>query len=289
MIVEPIKKSSGTDLESLRFQRDQLLIVGLGHESAVGSGDLNPMLSFISRVKESLKETVFSLPTLDFDFTSDRRTQDIVAKSNYYTTRAVLVPSIAGVQARMLDYIDYMERACAISQGIATMTIPDAKRLFASILENVSALEGMSLGVAIDVVTTHTKELEDIRKAYQGLHKGAQANRTERAFGEQYERVADFNEAMTRVEKLSGMTKILSSDKIRAQVDQTNEYVSKVLVRVKQKEIKIDPIVAKKLADLLFKLADETAFVASYINNASELFSCMDHQRDLLAERLPKT
>lgn len=276
----------GKDLPSLKYQKDLIRSYTLSQESFNNNNQMNPFIGFVMRLRDNIKETLLTLPTVNLSFSYDRVATDRIASASYFNARNITVACVPNMQAKMLDYIEYLEQCGDLSRRIAQTTIPDTRRFFSGILEDVAQLAGMKGAVSVEIISIYPEDKQRLVDRSMAIHKNGDKPLEVALFGNQYARMGDFVDASVRTDALIKLTKVINIDKLNKDVEFINEMVSKVILRIKQKDVEIHKDVIAKVSAFLYELAEEIAFVAAFVYNIDVLSKVMEDQTATLKEMI---
>lgn len=256
----------GHDLKSLKHQSGIIKSnLGLGTESIDAvTNQTDPFFNFAMKVKTNIVETFANVRTFDVShFTPDFIVKDRISKLNYANVRSLNVPCVPDTNARMADYLDYLDAWASVSLGISQSTIPTAKRFFAGILEDITCLEGAAVSSITASVVTHDKAIEILKEKYRGINLSKPSQIAVKPFGQQYSSIKDFAECCDKMEKIVNTMKTIDVDKTRKFVKELNEIISKIVIKAKQKKINVSDENIKAITTLLYRIAEEFSYLAT--------------------------
>lgn len=276
---------SGTDLESLQFQATMLKGLGnsLGIESASATDKqkaMNPFLGFVSRVKNFAVSKLALVPSLrDLEYKPHYSSLDRLANVNYGTVRSLVVPSIPDTSAKVHDYLEYLDGLSKIVNATLNDTIPGCKLFFSNMLEDVTVLSSSSQSAAIDRLVNNKFALENLNKRFPGIIKRNDKNIARATFASQYDNMKSF---ISCQEFLAGISKYSSGLKVDAasrQVNELNDIISRVIMKVKQKkDIELDAATIGAISGYLYDLAEEIALISAFVTHLQMAVKVLEEQ-----------
>lgn len=283
---------TGTDLESLHFQATMLKGTAnkLATESATASDKqkaMNPFLGFVSRVKNFTVSKLALVPSLkNFSYTPSYSKLDRLNSVNYGNVRSLLLPSIPDTNAKVHDYLDYLDGLSNIVNNVVKDTIPGCKIYFSNMLEDVTVLSSSSQSAAIAQLGNNQFALENIKKKYPGIIKRNDANYARLPMSQQYDSIKDFigcQDFLSDIVKSSSAIKVEDASR---QVNELNEIISRVIMKVKQKkDIEIDPDTVAAISGFLYILAEEIALISAFVTHLQMAIKVLSEQvDDLMAQ-----
>lgn len=280
---------TGTDLKSLKHQAGIIKSnLSLGAESFNGNplNQMNPFLEFVGRVKLNLLDTFKTLPDIGkVTFNPSYTDMERIGKSSYFNLRNLNVACVPETNAQMKNYLEYLSGWGDVAIGVANYTIPDMKRFFSAILEDVGNLEGMSIAAGISSVSLHKEAIGILKEKYMGIIKSKPQQIETRPFGQQYSSMQDYKECQEKAKEILLILNKINVDKTTRAVNEMNDIVSKVIVRVKQnKDLVISEQNIKAITELLYNVAEEVSYMGTFCVEVSNLAHILEEQMDVLKE-----
>lgn len=276
---------TGTDLESLKFQASLLkgTACQLATESATASEKqkaMNPFLGFVSRVKNFAVEKLTLVPSLkEFKYTPNHSKLDRVSTLNYGNIRSLAIPSIPYTDAKMFDYLDYLNSLSIIVNNVVSDTIPGCKTFFSNMLEDVNVLSSSSQASAISRLSSNKYALENLNKKYPGIIKRFDDNYARAQFGRQYDSIKDFVSCQDYLADLTKRSSSIRVEEASRQVKEMNDVISRVIMVVKQKkDIEIDSAAIGAISEYLYNLAEEIALISAFVTYLQTAIKVLDEQ-----------
>lgn len=278
---------TGTDLESLQFQAS--LLKGTACQLAIESASasdrqkaMNPFLGFVSRVKNFAVDKLSLVPSLkQFKYTPNHSKLDRISTLNFGNIRSLAIPSIPSTDAKMHDYLDYLNGLSIIVGNVVDETIPGCKTFFSSMLEDVNVLASSSQASAIARLSNNKFAVENLKKKYPGIIKRFDDNYARAQFGKQYESIKDFigcQDFLTDIAKRSSSIRIEDASR---QVKEMNDIISRVIMVVKQKkDIEIDSAAIGAISEYLYNLAEEIALISVFATYLQTTVKVLEEQID---------
>lgn len=283
---------TGTDLESLHFQATMLKGTAnkLAIESATAADQqkaMNPFLGFVSRVKNFTVSKLALVPSLkNISYKPAYTKLDRLNTLNFGTIRSLIIPSIPDTNAKMHDYLDYLNGLSRIVNNVITETIPGCKIYFSNMLEDVSVLSSSSQSAAIGQLSNNQFALENLKKQYPGIIKRNDANFARLPMSQQYDSIKDFiscQDFLTDIAKSSSSIKVEDASR---QVNELNEIISRIIMKVKQKkEIEIDSQAVAAISGYLYTLAEEITMVSAFVTHLQMAIKVLGEQVDDLSSQ----
>lgn len=282
---------TGTDLESLKFQASMLLGVSgqLGTESASGSDKqkaMNPFLGFVSRVKNFAVDKLAFAPKLSsLVYQPHYPTIDRIGNLSYGNIRSIVIPSIPDTSAKVHDYLEYLDGLSKVINSTLTETIPGCKQFFSNMLEDVTVLGSASQSSAIDRLTNNKVALENLNKRFPGIIKRNDSNVGRATVAAQYDNMKDFLGCQEHIRHISEYSASLKVDEASRQVNDLNDIISRVIMKVKQKrDIEIDPATVGAISQYLYNLAEEIALISAFVTHLSMATKVLEEQVEELGD-----
>lgn len=263
---------TGTTLEALAFQATMLKGTGikLGIESATGADKqkvLNPFLGYVSRVKNFAVDKLSAIKSLKgFEYAENYATLDRISKLNYGNIRSMVLPAIPDTNAKMHDYLQYLDEMSKVVNNVINQTIPGCKQYFSLLLEDVTALTSASQASAIDRLTTNQFSLEKLNERFPGIIRQADNASARAPMSAQYDSMKDFIECQDHLGAIANFSSKIKVEEASHQVNEMNEIISRVIMKAKQKEgLEMDSAAVSAISTYLYTLADEIALIPAFV------------------------
>lgn len=278
---------TGQDLKSLNHQAGVIKSnLGLATEDIANTiKQIDPFFEYVMKAKSNIVDTFTKVPTLNLNvFMPDFIVKERISKLNYANVRSLNVPYIPDTNARMCDYLEYLESWANVSVGIAQSTIPSAKRFFSAILEDVGSLEGMGISSITSTVITHEKAIGILQDKYRGINLQKPNQIATKPFGQIYSSMKDFEMCCNKLEHITKITSSIDLNKTRKAVKELNEIIAKVVVRAKQKKVNVSDQNMKAIIDMLYQVAQEVSYLATCVIQTDNASNTIEAQIDTLKE-----
>lgn len=276
---------TGTDLESLKFQASMLKSMGdqLATESSSPSlikKAMNPFLGFVSRVKNFAVEKISLLPNLKtLQYEPHHPSLDRLTKVNFGTVRSLVIPSIPDTAAKVYNYLEYLDGLSKIVNTTLNDTIPGCKIYFSNLLEDVTVLGSSSQSAAIDRLANNKFALENLNKRFPGIIKRNDRNVARATMAAQYNNMRDFISSQEFVADISKYSSSLKVDEASRQVNELNDIISRVIMKVMQKkDIELDSSAISAISDYLYEIAEEIALIPAFVTHLQMATLTLEHQ-----------
>lgn len=278
---------TGNDLEALKFQASLLrgTACQLATESASASDKqkaMNPFLGFVSRVKNFAVNKLSLVPSLkEFKYVPNHSKLDLVNTLNYGNIRSLAIPSIPSTDAKIRDYLNYLDGLSLVVNNVVNETIPGCKTFFSTMLEDVNVLASSSQASAIGRLSNNKFALENLKKKYPGIIKRFDDNYARAQFGKQYDSIKDFIACQDYLTDITKRSSSIHVEEASRQVKEMNDIISRVIMVVKQKkDIEIDAAAIGAISEYLYNLAEEIALISAFVTYLQTAIKVLDEQID---------
>lgn len=282
---------TGTDLESLQYQAS--LLKGLGSQLATESAStsdkqkaMNPFLGYVSRVKNFAVDKLALIPSLkSLAYKPAYPVLDRLNTINYGTVRSLVIPSIPDTNAKVRNYLDYLDGLSKIVNSTLNDTIPGCKQYFSTLLEDVTVLGSASQSAAIDRLSNNKFALEGLNKRFPGIIKRNDSNVARATLGSQYDSIKDFIGCQEYLTNISGYSSGLKVDVASKQVNELNEIISRIIMKVKQKkDVELDAATVSAISAYLYELAEEIALISAFVIHLQMAVKVLEEQLEELGD-----
>lgn len=261
---------TGNDLESIKFQVTMLR--GMGTQLA--TEDLKTVAEKASslfsavalNVRDFSSKTISMVPKLSsYIYKPAMANVNRIQKLNYGVIRSYIITSIPDTDAKVHDFLGYLDMLSDIVNNTIRLTIPGCKEYFSLLLEDTTILSSASAASAIDRLSTNKFAMETLNKKYPGIIKRNDHLLAKASMAKQYDNIKDFVDCQSYLKEITERSSAIRVDLASKDVNQLNELISRVIMVVKRKgDIDLEPGVVTAVSEYLYNLADEIAMISVF-------------------------
>ncbi len=288
-IENPLLK--GSDSESLKFQATMLqgYSNSLATESAASFARkvLDPFMNFVYLVRDSAVKKLSMIPSFGkFVYRPVYANLDRAAKLNFGVTRGYVIASIPHTDAKVKDYLGYLDMMTDVVNNVVNQTIPGCKEYFGMLLEDVTVLGSASASSAVDRLSTNKYAISQMNKKYPGVIKRNNTALARTTMAKQYDSMKDFIECQEYFKKISERAAGIKVEVASKEVNELNEIISRVIMVVKRKgdEVELDQNVVASISSYLYNLAEEIGMIAAFATYLDETNVALSSQLNDVVE-----
>lgn len=225
---------------------------------------LNDMVERIGQFTESIKDLFKNEETSnqiigDNQIVDHRRVRRELKKASYSDLRLIRVDVPSGMSVTYLDYLDAMEQAVAICEGLMENILGPFSRWLAIGLSDPSTLSNLSNARRVEGFKPHeidrvTLALGKQFKPGSGVHQ--------RKFGDAFDRLGDVDVVYKRSSDLVSRYVNVSRKEVLSRVKEITQHLDLLLTRIQEDEdnYQTSKVSRELLSKLTYTMAQEVEF-----------------------------